>query len=134
MIYFLPNMGELPSYLGGSHVIEHQSPPTTGTSGASGGSGISVSMKDHFRNRITVTHLLLIFSCLYSLTNNLDFDTGCGFSCLILQHYLIVSCVFALCDFDCQTCLVAVGFSVDSVAGIKNHLENKTEIQQLVDI
>lgn len=43
MMHCLPNMGELPSYLGGSHVIEHQSPPTTGTKGASGGSGMSAS-------------------------------------------------------------------------------------------
>lgn len=37
----LPNNGEPPSYFGGSHVIEHQSPPTSGTKGASGGSGMS---------------------------------------------------------------------------------------------
>ena len=37
----LPNIGELPSYFGGSHVIVHQSPPTSGTKGDSGGSGIS---------------------------------------------------------------------------------------------
>ena len=38
----VPNIGEPPSYFGGSHVIEHQSPPTTGTKGASGASGMSV--------------------------------------------------------------------------------------------
>lgn len=37
----VPNIGEPPSYFGGSHVIEHQSPPTSGTKGASGASGMS---------------------------------------------------------------------------------------------
>ena len=58
-----------------------------------------------------------------SLTDNFDSDAGCGLTSLILQNYLIVACVFSLCDLNCEACLVAMRFSSDTVAWIKNHLK-----------
>lgn len=131
----LPNIGELPSYFGGSHVIEHQSPPTTGTKGASGGSGMSTD-KQRAILRIQETNLqfstlsfdLIVVVFFRSLTHNLDFDTGCVFTRLILQDYLVVACVLPLCDFNCQAGLVAVCFSSDTMAGLKNHLRQTGQI------
>lgn len=63
----LPKIGEPPSYFGGSHVIEHQSPPTTGTKGASGGSGMSADNTNHIKDSKTNLQL-----CLWSFDLNVS--------------------------------------------------------------
>lgn len=119
----VPNIGEPPSYFGGSHVIEHQSPPTSGTKGASGASGMSAdetiwpwpTIKKKKNSQLSTT-------VLWRLTDNLDLDTGRVFASLILQDYLVVAAVLPLCDFNRQAGLVAVRFSSDTMARLKDHL------------
>lgn len=61
------------------------------------------------------------------LTNHFDFNTGSGFTSLILQDYLVVASVLPLCDLNCQACVVAICFRSNTMTRLKNHLETSSQ-------
>lgn len=71
--------------------------------------------------------MFFFFSVWQRLTYNLDSDAGCGLTSLILQDYLVVAAVLSLCDVNRQAGLVTECFSSDTMARVKNYLEQKRQ-------
>ena len=72
-----------------------------------------------------------------SLTYDLDFETGSGLSCLVLQDDLVVPRVLPLCHLDGEAGVVGVRFSMHTVARLQDDLsqsQNKRERERITCI